>query len=324
MRCDAELDGLGANISFVFSLDADEATMAPKQPNTGLFVGLNKGHIVTKKELAPRPSDRKGKTSKRVHFVRSLIREVAGFAPYERRITELLKVGKDKRALKLAKRKLGTHKRAKKKREEMSSVLRKMRSGGGANCATYLLMAKLTELANANTTRKAGCSWAPGLVFFTLGTIALAMLVVQLDTFETVAYPMHELGESMFVAARKNAGSLPGVEKIGMGQLIRAEDILYDPRSGVVYTGCHDGWIKRVTLNNSVANSVVEAGLGLCTLVVDQARGRPLGLAIDQFGGVFVADAYKVGGPLEAAPLPSGRDGAVYISPPPLPRERRD
>lgn len=34
--------------------------MAPKQPNTGLFVGLNRGHIVTKKELAPRPSDRKG------------------------------------------------------------------------------------------------------------------------------------------------------------------------------------------------------------------------------------------------------------------------
>lgn len=34
--------------------------MAPKQPNTGLSVGLNKGHVVTKKELAPRPSDRKG------------------------------------------------------------------------------------------------------------------------------------------------------------------------------------------------------------------------------------------------------------------------
>jgi large subunit ribosomal protein L36e len=67
------------------------------------------------------------KTSKRVHFVRNLIREVAGFAPYEKRITELLKVGKDKRAFKVAKRKLGTHKRAKKKREEMSNVLRKMR-----------------------------------------------------------------------------------------------------------------------------------------------------------------------------------------------------
>ncbi|CAM8906818.1 unnamed protein product [Rhodiola kirilowii] len=41
-----------------------------------------KGHIVTKKMLPPRPSDRKGKTSKRVHFVRSLIREVA---PYRKR-----------------------------------------------------------------------------------------------------------------------------------------------------------------------------------------------------------------------------------------------
>ncbi|KAF6985014.1 hypothetical protein CFC21_002937 [Triticum aestivum] len=114
--------------------------MAPSQPKSGLFVGINKGHVVTKRELPPRPSDRKGlviedahwhqKGTKRVHFVRNLIREVAGFAPYEKRITELLKVGKDKRALKVAKRKLGTHKRAKKKREEMSSVLRKMRSAG--------------------------------------------------------------------------------------------------------------------------------------------------------------------------------------------------
>ncbi|KAL0341045.1 UNVERIFIED_CONTAM: 60S ribosomal protein L36-1 [Sesamum radiatum] len=112
--------------------------MAPKQPNSGLFVGLKKGHVVTPKDLAPRPSDRKGKTSKRVHFTRSLIREVAGFAPYEKRITELLKVGKDKRALKVAKRKLGTHKRAKRKREEMASALRKM-SGLKSNKSWYQL-----------------------------------------------------------------------------------------------------------------------------------------------------------------------------------------
>jgi large subunit ribosomal protein L36e len=59
--------------------------------------------------------------------VRGLIREVVGFAPYEKRIQELLKVGRDKRALKVAKRKLGTHLRAKRKREEMTSVLRKQR-----------------------------------------------------------------------------------------------------------------------------------------------------------------------------------------------------
>ena len=38
-------------------------------------------------------------------FVRDIIREVAGLAPYEKRVTELLKVGKDKRALKLCKKK---------------------------------------------------------------------------------------------------------------------------------------------------------------------------------------------------------------------------
>ncbi|CAN6908762.1 unnamed protein product [Brassica oleracea] len=68
-------------------------------------------------------------TSKSTLFIISLIRAVAGFAPYEKRTTEFLKVGKDKRALKIAKRKLGTHKRAQRKREEMSSVLCKMSSG---------------------------------------------------------------------------------------------------------------------------------------------------------------------------------------------------
>ena len=43
---------------------------------------------------------------KRVKFVRSIIREVTGFAPYERRVIELLRVGKDKRARKLTKRRV--------------------------------------------------------------------------------------------------------------------------------------------------------------------------------------------------------------------------
>ncbi|KAG7672954.1 hypothetical protein Ndes2526B_g08520 [Nannochloris sp. 'desiccata'] len=95
------------------------------EARAGIAVGLNKGHVLTKKEKAVRPAHRKGRASKRVKFVRDIVREVAGQAPYEKRVMELLKVGKDKRALKLCKRKLGTHLRGKKKREEMSELLRK-------------------------------------------------------------------------------------------------------------------------------------------------------------------------------------------------------
>lgn len=97
------------------------------EARAGIAVGLNKGHVTTKKEKTPRPAQRKGKGSARVKFVRSIIQEVAGQAPYEKRVMELLKVGKDKRALKVCKRKLGTHVRGKRKREEMATLLRNMR-----------------------------------------------------------------------------------------------------------------------------------------------------------------------------------------------------
>ena len=59
--------------------------------------------------------------------MRDLVREVVGHAPYERRAMELLKVSKDKRALKFLKRRLGTHIRAKRKREELGTILAHMR-----------------------------------------------------------------------------------------------------------------------------------------------------------------------------------------------------
>lgn len=44
--------------------------------------------------------------TKQSKFVRDMIREVCGFAPYERRAMELLKVSKDKRALKFIKKRV--------------------------------------------------------------------------------------------------------------------------------------------------------------------------------------------------------------------------
>lgn len=102
-------------------------------PRYEIAVGLNKGHKTTKisagktKDGKIRPARRKGTQTKHTKFVRELIREVVGHAPYEKRTMELLKVSKDKRALKFLKRRLGTHVRGKRKREELSNILTQMR-----------------------------------------------------------------------------------------------------------------------------------------------------------------------------------------------------
>ncbi|GHP04447.1 60S ribosomal protein L36 [Pycnococcus provasolii] len=96
---------------------------------SGMMEGMEKGHVVTKLEGVHKkaPSRRRGHLGKRTKFVRELVQEVMGLAPYQKRIQELLKVGRDKRALKLAKKKLGTHGRAKRCRENMAALLRKAR-----------------------------------------------------------------------------------------------------------------------------------------------------------------------------------------------------
>ncbi|KAJ1954273.1 ribosomal protein L36 [Dispira parvispora] len=96
------------------------------QQRTGIIRGDNHGHITAVRVVAPRCS-RRGQFSKRNNFVRSLIREVTGFAPYERRVMELLRNSRDKRARKLAKKRLGTMLRAKKKVDELTNVIAEAR-----------------------------------------------------------------------------------------------------------------------------------------------------------------------------------------------------
>merc|ERR1712008_495600 len=92
-----------------------------------MAVGLNKGFKTTKNNLKPKPSRRKGTQTKHVKFIGDIVREVSGFAPYERRAIQLLRISKDKRALKFCKKRLGSHIREKKKREEMQSVIQNQR-----------------------------------------------------------------------------------------------------------------------------------------------------------------------------------------------------
>ncbi|KAK0734070.1 ribosomal protein L36e [Lasiosphaeria miniovina] len=101
--------------------------MAKEAPKTGLAVGLKKGHQTTARVSKPRVSRTKGHLSKRTQFVRGIVKEVAGLAPYERRVIELLRNGKDKRARKFSKKKLGTFGRAKAKVEELQRVIAESR-----------------------------------------------------------------------------------------------------------------------------------------------------------------------------------------------------
>jgi large subunit ribosomal protein L36e len=100
---------------------------------TVIALGQNKGHPITKFKPAEkqakktRPASRKGALGKRVKLIRQVIGEVGGVSTYEKRVIEFLKAGsvKDtKKALKLSKKALGTHRRAKLKREALMNLLR--------------------------------------------------------------------------------------------------------------------------------------------------------------------------------------------------------
>lgn len=83
--------------------------------------GLSKGHEVRKDVSKPRHSLR---LTKHTNFVQDVTREVCRFTPREQRTSELLKVSKDKRALKFIKRRVGTHIHATRKPEEPSNMLK--------------------------------------------------------------------------------------------------------------------------------------------------------------------------------------------------------
>merc|ERR1712146_816558 len=61
---------------------------------------------------------------KRLRAVKAIVADVVGLTPLDRRLVEMLRVGKEKRALKLANKRLGNIVTAKKRRARMEDYIR--------------------------------------------------------------------------------------------------------------------------------------------------------------------------------------------------------
>ena len=98
---------------------------------SGIFVGLNKGHIVTKPQKHPDAfkkdkSHRKGRCNARVAAIRDVMVEVTGLSPFQRKMMEMLKTGdgiKEKKAVRLARKRTGSHKRAQLVRDKIAKII---------------------------------------------------------------------------------------------------------------------------------------------------------------------------------------------------------
>ena len=103
--------------------------MTKTQLTNSFAIGLNKGFLITKAKKEDRPAARKRRTSERVRSIRKLIKSVTGMTGFEKRILEMFKTGVskvDKRAFKLIKRRLGTRRRATKKRDEFGRIIKNL------------------------------------------------------------------------------------------------------------------------------------------------------------------------------------------------------
>ncbi|KAF5958069.1 hypothetical protein HYC85_005294 [Camellia sinensis] len=123
------------------------------------------------------------------------------------------------------------------------------------------------------------------LSFIVVAPVIAGVILYQLDSFDPAPMPTHEFAQHPVFVPKQNSRMLQGAELIGVGQLLAPEDLAYDPDSGLVYAGCVDGWIKRVSVNESADDSVVENWVN--------TGGRPLGLILGHNNDLVIADADK-------------------------------
>ncbi|WOL10762.1 protein STRICTOSIDINE SYNTHASE-LIKE 4-like [Canna indica] len=115
-----------------------------------------------------------------------------------------------------------------------------------------------------------------------LAPVAVSVVLYHTDDFHPAPIPADYFAAVAPVPER-NDRILAISDRLGEGLLPGPEDLAYDEASGFLYTGCYDGWIRRVNLREEEAKVEDWAFVG----------GRPLGVVFAPGGDLVVAEADK-------------------------------
>ncbi|KAJ4964075.1 hypothetical protein NE237_024014 [Protea cynaroides] len=128
------------------------------------------------------------------------------------------------------------------------------------------------------------------LILMVAVPVAVAVVLSRLAEFDPAPLPEHLLSRSpATLPPNVYDRFLKSAERVGEGFLVGPEDLAYDAETGFIYTGCSDGWIKRLYVADS-ADDKEKAKVENWAFT----GGRPLGLSFGPDKQLIVADAYKV------------------------------
>lgn len=111
--------------------------------------------------------------------------------------------------------------------------------------------------------------WSPYFFLWLVAPVAATVFLYRLEPFDLATLPIHELAAEPMICPFSNGRMLEGSEKVGEGLLAGPEDIAYDQGSQVIYTGCADGRIVRVRVNDWTIEKSVNTGGRLSGLLLD-------------------------------------------------------
>ncbi|XP_073001276.1 protein STRICTOSIDINE SYNTHASE-LIKE 6-like [Typha latifolia] len=140
---------------------------------------------------------------------------------------------------------------------------------------------------NRNPSRPKIIQWPSlRLLLLLLTPVVLSIILYKPRDFEAAPLPGDYPFSASLAVPERHGRVLAAAERLGEGVLLGPEDLAYDGESGYLYTGCYDGWIRRIRLIGDEDGELpVEDWV--------RVRGRPLGIAFSPDRSLIVADAYE-------------------------------